>query len=223
MGKTERLVATDGHTLDAWVARPEGEVLGAIVVVQEVFGVNEHIKAVADGFARDGFLAVAPALFDRIERGIELGYEGADRDRAIGLMKQLTQENALLDVAAAVVHARAVTPLVGVVGYCYGGTMAWLAASRLKVEAAVGYYGGGIGKVVDEVLHAPVLLHFGELDTHIPPEQIDRIRETHPEVEIHLYPAQHGFNCDLRSSYEPESARKAREITLEFLKRHLVA
>src|ERR1035438_3031615 len=155
MSEYVNLQTADGHELSAYVARPEGEPLAGLVVVQEIFGVNAHIRSVADGYARDGFLAVAPALFDRIERGVELGYEGADMQRAMGFIPKLDAEKSLADVAAAIVFAESATgKKVGVVGYCYGGTIAWLAAARLHPGAAVGYYGGRISNCADENLSA---------------------------------------------------------------------
>jgi carboxymethylenebutenolidase len=216
------LKAADGHEFRAYVARPDGEPVAGLVVVQEIFGVNAHIRAVADGYAKDGFLAVAPALFDRIERGVELGYEGADMQRAVSFVPKLDAEKSLLDVAAAVEFAGSATgKRVGVVGYCFGGTMAWLAAARLRVAAAVGYYGGRISNYAGETLAAPVMLHFGKQDAHIPAEEVAKIRTAHPEVEIYWYDAGHGFNRDVGASYSKEAAHEARERSLTFLKKHL--
>jgi carboxymethylenebutenolidase len=212
----------DGVEVSAYVAHPEGEPVAGLVVVQEIFGVNQHIRSVADGYARDGFLAVAPALFDRIERGVELGYEGADMQRAMGFIPKLDMQKSLEDVAAAIKFAGIATEKkVGVVGYCYGGTLAWLAAARLHPAVAVGYYGGRTAKYADESLSAPVILHFGKLDAHIPEEEVEKIHAAHPEVEIYWYDAGHGFNCDARASYNKEAAHQARERSLSFLKQHL--
>ncbi|MFP5207532.1 MAG: dienelactone hydrolase family protein [Acidobacteriota bacterium] len=216
------LRAGDGQTLDAYVARPEGAPIAGLVVVQEIFGVNSHIRRVADGYARDGFLAVAPALFDRIEPGVELGYEGADLQRAMSFVPKLDMEKALADLEAAVQYAAAGTgKKVGVIGYCFGGTLAWLAAARLRPAAAVGYYGGRIANYAHESPQCPVMLHFGRQDAHIPPEDVDKVRSAQPNVEIWWYDAGHGFNCDARASYDPQSARMARERSLAFLKKHL--
>jgi carboxymethylenebutenolidase len=221
MGNHVTLKASDGHELNAYVARPASEPIGGLVVVQEIFGVNAHIRSVADGYARDGFLAVAPALFDRIERGVELGYEGADRQKAMSFVPKLDAEKSLADVAAAVEFAQSETgKKVGVVGYCYGGTIAWLAATRLHV-AAVGYYGGHISNYAGEKLAAPVMLHFGSQDAHIPPGKVETIHAAHPDVEIYWYDAGHGFNRDVDASYNKEAAVVARERSLKFLKRHL--
>lgn len=222
MTETVRLKATDGHELDAYVARPAGAAVAGLVVVQEAFGVNSHIRSVADGFAKDGFLAVAPALFDRIERGVELGYEGEDRQKGIALARQVNPDNAVKDMAAAVEFVRRETgKSCGAIGYCLGGTMAWLAATRLDLAAAVGYYGGGIGRFNDESPRCPVMLHFGTLDKHIPKEEIDKVQAAHPEVKIFWYEADHGFNCNDRASYNPEAAKLARARSLEFLREHL--
>jgi len=216
------LKAADGHELSAYVARPEGEPIAGLVVVQEVFGINAHIRSVADGYAKDGFLAVAPALFDRIERGVELAYDGADLQRAMSFIPRLDTEKALADVAAAMEFAVTATgKKVGVVGYCFGGTLAWLAATRLHPAAAVGYYGGRIGNYAGETPSAPVMLHFGKQDNHIPAEEVERVHAAHPEVEIYWYDAGHGFNCDARASHNKEAALVARERTLSFLMKHL--
>lgn len=222
MGEHVTLKAADRHEVDAYVARPKGEPLAGLVVVQEIFGVNRHIRSVADSYARDGFLAVAPALFDRIERGVELGYEGADMQKARSFIPKLDLEKSLADVAAAMEFARSTTgKKVGVIGYCYGGTIAWLAAARLDPAAAVGYYGGQIAKYAGEKLSAPVMLHFGRQDAHIPVDDVEKIHVAHPEVENYWYDADHGFNCDARGSYSKDAAHEARERSLIFLKRHL--
>ena len=227
MGQIVALKAQDGNELDAYVATPEGTPIGALVVIQEIFGVNSHIRSVADGYAKDGFLAIAPALFDRYEKGVELTYEGDDMKRAYELYGKLDPKTALLDVAAAFEKVKETVKNVGVIGYCYGGFMSWISATRGPAEgiapkAAVGYYAGGIGSVATEEPGCPVLLHFGGADTHIGPEQIEAVRSAHPEVTIYVYEgAEHGFNCDQRGSYNPEAAKLARERSLEFLKTHI--
>ncbi len=222
MGESVSLRAADGHKLSAYVAQPAGEPVAGLVVVQEIFGVNAHIRSVADGYAADGFLAVAPALFDRIRPGIELGYAGADMQSALSLMPKLDFEKALADIASALEYAAGRTgKKAGVIGYCFGGTMAWLAAARLHPAAAVGYYGGRIGNYAAEAPACPVLLHFGRQDAHIPPEEVDKVRDAHPEVLIYWYDAGHGFNCDARESYNASAAREARRHSLEFLKKNL--
>jgi carboxymethylenebutenolidase len=222
MSEHVKLKASDGHELDAYVAHPPGEPIAGLVVVQEIFGVNRHIRSVADGYAEDGFLAVAPALFDRYERGLELGYEGEDRQKAMSFIPRLNLDDALKDTAAAVAYARSQTgKRCGVIGYCFGGTIAWLAAARLGVNAAVGYYGGHIAKFACEHPKAPVMLHFGKLDEHIPKESVDAVHAANLEVPIFWYDAGHGFNCSDRASYNAEASKQARERSLEFLKRHL--
>lgn len=222
MSEHVKLQASDGHELDAYVAHPEGEPIAGLVVVQEIFGVNPHIRSVADGYAKDGFLAVAPALFDRYERGLELGYEGADMQKAMSLIPGLNLDHALKDTAAAIEYARRQAgKKVGVIGYCFGGTIAWLAAARPGVDAAVGYYGGQIAKFADENPKSPIMLHFGKLDQHIPKQSIDAVQAANPEVPVFWYDAGHGFNCNDRASYNAEAAKLARERSLEFLKKHL--
>jgi carboxymethylenebutenolidase len=222
MGEHVTLRAADDHELSAYVARPEGKPVAGLVVVQEVFGVNAHIRSVADSYASDGFLVVAPALFDRIERDVELGYEGVDLEKGMSFIPKLSVENALLDISAAMAFAASETAKkVGVIGYCFGGTLAWVAAARLHPAVAVGYYAGRIGNYAGETLHAPVMLHFGKLDAHIPPEEVAKIHAAHPEVEIYWYDAGHGFSCDARASFEPVSAFEARERSLDFLRKYL--
>lgn len=224
---TQQLTASDGHTFAAYIAEPEGQPVGALVIVQEIFGVNAHIRSVAERYAQQGYRAVAPALFDRVERGVELRYEGEDMQRAVSLMQQLDPKTALLDIAAAFAEAKSVGKGVGVVGFCYGGFMAWLAATRgeevkMRPDCCVCFYPGGIGSVATEDPSCPVMIHLGTADTHVGSEQIDAVRAAHPEVEIFLYEgAEHGFNCDARSAYNPQAAALAQERTLEFLKTHL--
>jgi|KBSMisStandDraft_5_1062788.scaffolds.fasta_scaffold40853_5 carboxymethylenebutenolidase len=213
----ETLQAADGHRLAAYRAVPAGKPRGALVVVQEIFGVNSHIRAVADGYAADGWLAIAPAMFDRVERGIELGYTPADIERGRELKGGCSNDHALLDIAAAVDTVRSAGK-VAVIGYCWGGTLAWLAACRQPgLSAAVSYYGGGIGELIDLTPRCPVLAHFGERDASIPLTVPEALRKAHPEVEIHIYPAGHGFNCDQRGSFDAPSAKLARERSLAFL------
>jgi carboxymethylenebutenolidase len=218
MGERVRLKASDGHELDAYVARPVAAPEAGLVVVQEAFGVNSHIRSVADGYAKDGFLTVAPALFDRMQRGVELGYESEDLQKGIALARQTNPDNAIKDLAAALQFLRKETAKCGVIGYCFGGTMAWMAATRLDPDAAVGYYGGNIAQFAEESPRCPVMLHFGSLDKHIPKESVDKVQAAHPEVQIFWYEAEHGFNCDPRAAYNPEAAREARERSLAFLK-----
>ena len=222
MSEYGTLRAADGQQLSAYVARPQGDPIAGLVVVQEIFGVNPHIRSVADGYAADGFLAVAPALFDRIQPGVELAYEGADMQTARSFIPLLDIDKSLADVAAAIDFAAAATgKKVGVIGYCYGGTLAWLAATRHHPAVAVGYYGGGASNYAAEMPSCPVMLHFGRQDAHIPAAEVEKIQAAHPEVEIYWYDAGHGFNCDARASYNAAAATQARERSLSFLKQHL--
>ena len=218
---TIELTASDGFNLAAYVAKPLGTGRGAIVVIQEIFGVNAHIRTVCDRYAADGYFAIAPALFDRQRSGVELGY--GEEDIAMGRELKGTADTdaALLDIAAARDHVHA-GGRVGVVGYCWGGYLAWLAACRLDgFAAAVVYYGGGIGDVLDEVPKCPVLGHFGERDAMIPMAVIDAWRARHPQQPVHTYAAGHGFNCNERGSYDAVAAAQARERTLSFFRRHV--
>ncbi len=224
MSETIKLTAADGHTLNAYLAHPQGTPRAALVVVQEIFGVNAHIRSVADHFASHGYLAIAPALFDRKERGVELGYEGADMQKAMSLLPSKPEdiEGALTDIGAAVAYARdEYKTQVGVVGYCWGGSMAWLAAAQLPIAAAVGYYGGFIAKFLDQAPKVPLLLHFGKHDDHIPMADIEKIQAAYPQIPVYLYDAGHGFNCSSRGSYDAPSAKLALERTLSFFAEHL--
>jgi carboxymethylenebutenolidase len=223
MAEMVQLRAKDGHVLDAYVVQPGVPAKGGLVIVQEIHGVNAHIRAVADRYADDGFVVVAPALFDRIERGVELRGSGEDMQRAMDLLKSFDIEKGVDDVAAAVQCERCFGNVkkIGVVGYCLGGTLAWLSAARLPIHAAVGYYGGRIAQYLGERPKAPVMLHFGELDQHIPQSEIDAIAKAYPEVPIYTYPAGHGFNRDGSAGYSASCAMRARARTLEFLREHL--
>jgi len=219
MGETVTLTANDGHSFDAYVARPADQPKAGLVVVQEIFGVNRHIRGVADGFAKDGYLAVAPAMFDRVERGIELGYDKDDIAEGRAIRAKISWDEAMSDVAAAL-GCVAGAGKAGVVGYCWGGSVAWLAACRLNPAAAVCYYGGNIHECRNEKPSCPVMFHFGEEDAGIPMDQVKAIGEAHPKQELFTYPeAGHGFNCEMRGSHHAESAAVARERTLAFLAR----
>lgn len=220
MGEWIILRADDGHELNAYVAGPSGEPIAGLVVVQEIFGVNGHIRAVVDNYARDGFFAVAPSIFDRIERSVDLSYEGEDMQKARSIAMQLNMDKVLKDTGAAIDYVGTTAgKKTGVIGYCLGGSVAWLAACRLEIDAAVGYYGGLIAKHADEAPKCPVMLHFGNKDAHILPAMVDKIAAAHPEILIYRYEAGHGFNCDVRASYDAPSAKLARERSLEFLKK----
>jgi carboxymethylenebutenolidase len=220
-GEFTRLMARDGHEFDAWLSPPAGAPRGAVLVLQEIFGVNSHIRAVADGFAAEGYLAIAPSLFDRVKRNVEMGYTPPDVEHGRGYVMQITEEKLLLDMRACVNvvrHAGA----VGVVGYCWGGSLAYLAACELPVAAAVSYYGTRTVQYLEKKPRAPVMYHFGDRDKTIPPEAIGKIRAAHPQGEYFIYAADHGFNCDQRASFDGAAAKLARERTLAFFSRHLV-
>lgn len=218
MGSAVNLTAGDSHSFQAYVAEPAGTPRFGLVVIQEIFGLNAHVRSVADGFAREGILAVAPALFDRVERGVELGYDGDAVVRGREIRGRLGWDAPLLDIAAAARIAR-IGGRVGAVGYCWGGSLAWLSAARLAgtVDAAVGYYGGQIHDFRTEMPKIPLMLHFGERDPMITAEHVAAIRAAQPRVPIHDYPAGHGFNCEARADFDPESADLARSRTLAFL------
>ena len=226
MGEFVKLTAEDGVELGAYVARPDDAAKGAVVVVQEIFGINAHIRSVADKFAAEGYAAIAPALFDRIEPGIELSYSPDDMKKAFSLYPQLDPAKSLLDIAAAYHEiAKEEHKGIAVVGFCYGGLMSWLSATRgeavkMQPSCTVGYYAGGIGKFATEEPSCPVMLHFGADDSHIGSDQIEAVRAAHPEVEIFVYEgAVHAFNRDPDpNSYNPAAAKLAWERTLEFLR-----
>ncbi len=216
MGEFTTLMARDGHEFNAWLTAPKGPARGAIVIAQEIFGVNRHIRAVADGYAADGYVTIAPCLFDRIRRGIELGYSEAETQEGRGYRLKLPKDKTLLDLSACinvVKHAGR----VAVIGYCWGGTLAYLSARELPVACAVSYYGGQIKDHLDRHPRRPVMYHFGEKDPYIPAGDIERIEAADPNGVVHLYPSDHGFNCEDRGSYDAASARLARERTLAFL------
>jgi carboxymethylenebutenolidase len=220
MSGVVKLRANDGHELDAYIAEPAGKPWGGVVVVQEIFGVNQHMRSVADRFSQEGFYAIAPALFDRVESKVELSEDGMQK--GMSLAQKIDINDAVKDVDAALQYAaHTIGKPAGVVGYCYGGTLAWLSATRLSPAAAVGYYGGHIARFGQEIPRAPVLLHFGRQDSHIPEADIEKVHAAHPEVEICWYDAGHAFNNDTRASYNAEAAREAMARTLTFLNRHL--
>jgi len=223
MGKTIELRAADGHTLGAYRADPAGKPRGAIVVIQEIFGVNSHIRSVADGYAADGYLAIAPAIYDRVERNFEVGYSPEDIAKGRALKDKAALDGALRDVGAAV-KAASGAGKVGIVGYCWGGYVTWMAAARVPgLACAVPYYGGGstTDAAIAEKPKCPVMAHYGEKDEHISAESVKKLAAAHPSVTVHLYPAPHGFNCDQRGSYHAESAKLARSRTLEFFRKHV--
>lgn len=215
------LTAADGHTLSAYAAGP-ADARAALVVVQEIFGVNNNIRRVCDAFAAQGYAVVAPALFDRVAPGTELAYGAEDVQRGRTLRGQVPEAGTLLDVeaaAAALPHSAK----RGIVGYCWGGTVAWHGATRSSsFAAAVGWYGGGIAATRTAAANCPVELHFGETDASIPMSDVEAIREAQPGIGIFVYPgAGHGFGCDERGSYSAADAALAQSRTLAFLAKHL--
>ena len=228
MGDWIRLKADDGHELGAYVATPATPPVGALVVIQEIFGVNKSIRTVADHYASHGILSIAPALFDRFEPNVELGYGEADMKRAFGhFYPKLDPSVSLLDIAAAFHHAKQAGKPTGVLGFCYGGLTTWLSAVRgedyrMQPDCCVGYYAGGVGKFASEEPVCPVMLHFGAADDHIGIDQIDAVRTAHPEVEIFLYEGVgHAFANPDRPSYNAAAAALADKRSLAFLKANL--
>ncbi len=221
MGEWIELEAADGFKAKAWKASPQGAPRGGIVVIQEIFGVNHHVRSVADRFAAAGYLAIAPGIFDRAERNVELGYDQPGMTQGMGIAGKLDRDKLMLDVAAAIAAAGAAGK-VGIVGFCLGGSVAWTAAAKAAgLSAAVGYYGGQIVAAKDLQPLVPVMLHFGEKDDHIPLAGVKEVGALHPDVPIYLYPAGHGFHCDERASFDKDSAKLAWERTLEFFAKHV--
>ena len=210
MGQFVNLTSQDGFVVPAWVAQPDGAPRGAVVVLQEIFGVNSHIRAVADRFAARGYLAVAPATFARVQPDVDLGYSEADMGVGFGFKTA--------------VEAQQGGGKVGIVGFCWGGLLAWRSACSLKgLSAAACYYGGGM-TTADEVARqpqVPVLAHFGQHDHWISVDSVQAFAQAHPEVQVHVYAADHGFNCDQRGSYDAAAAATARERSLAFFAEHL--
>ena len=224
MGTTIQITALDGNTFNAYRADPEGSPKGAVVVVQEIFGVNGHIRSVADGYAERGYVAIAPALFDRVQAEVELGYDesGIDIGRKIAF-EDVTMDQVMADIEAAC-DAVSTAGKVGIVGYCWGGSICYVAAARLsdKISAASGYYGGQIMPHIEEEPKAPLMLHFGEQDAGIPLENVHAIAQRWPDIGVHIYEeAGHGFNCDARGSYDASSAAVALERTLDHFAQHV--
>jgi carboxymethylenebutenolidase len=219
MGQFTTIMARDGHEFQAWLAAAPGRARGAVVVLQEIFGVNSHIRSVADDFAAQGYTAIAPALFDRIRRGIELKYTDADAQEGKGYVKQLDLEATLRDIAAAMAVVKN-SGRCGTVGYCWGGVQSYLAACRLRPACAVVYYGNVKSSLGQP--RCPVLFHYGGADQSIPPADVAAIHAAHPQSPLYVYDgAGHGFNCDQRASYNREASTLARTRTLEFLDRYL--
>ena len=228
MGKMIELKAADGHHFAAYVAQPAGKAKGAVVVLQEIFGVNAHIQEVTDGYAQAGYVAVAPATFDRSQRGVNLGYQPEDMNAGVALksaIEALPAPGVLADIQAAVDHAASLSGgKVGVVGYCWGGLLTWRAACLVKgVSAAVPYYGGGVTTAAETARQPlyPVQAHFGAKDHWIALETVEAFRQAHPSAQVHVYDADHGFNCNHRASFDAAAADQARARALAFFATHL--
>ncbi len=222
MGQFIELKAADGHSFAAYLAEPAGKPKGGLVVVQEIFGVNKHMRSVTDGFAADGYLAISPAYYDRVERNFEVAYGPDDIKSGGAIRAQLQWDQTLADTLAALERIKS-SGKAGITGYCWGGTVAWMAAARLSsLACAIPYYGGGIPDLINEKPMVPTMCHFGELDKSPSPEKAKEVLAKYPEIQGHFYPgAGHGFNCDERGSYNPEASKLARQRTLEFLAKHV--
>jgi carboxymethylenebutenolidase len=221
MGQTVGLKASDGFLLGGYRADPAGKLKGGLVVIQEIFGVNHHIRNVCDRFAAQGYAALAPAMFDRAKADVELGYGDADADEGVALRASIKMEDSLKDVQAAI-DALKPAGKVGIVGYCWGGSLAFLAAARLTgLSCAVGYYGGMIARHKDDKPKVPTVLHFGERDDGIPMSDVENIKAARPEVKVYTYPADHGFSCDERESFDRTSHEQALKVTLAFFRQNL--
>ena len=226
MGSFIDLQAGDGFEFSAYVASPAGQAKGGIVVLQEIFGVNSHIRSVADGYAAQGYLAVAPATFHRVRPGVDIGYTADDMAAGVALkaaVEALPAPGVMRDIQAAITHARQAGK-VGIVGYCWGGLLTWRCACTLEgLSAAVPYYGGGMTTPAEIARKpkVPVMAHFGEKDHWISLASVEAFKKAHPEVEVQIYAADHGFNCDQRASFDAAAAKLARERTLAFFAKHL--
>ena len=221
MGEDIRLKSKAGE-IGAYLAAPKGGAKGGIVVIQEIFGVNQHIRKVTDFFAEQGYLALAPRFFDHVKPGIELGYTPDTMAEGRKIVMGMGFDKPVQDVEAAIEELKKRgCKKVAVTGFCWGGTITWLAATRLKPDAAIGYYGGGIHGTKNEKPTVPTMLHFGDKDMHIPMAHVNEIRALHPDVQVFDYPADHGFHCDERGSYDAAASHKAMERTLEFMKKHV--
>jgi len=221
MGQFTTIMARDGHEFQAWLAAAPGRPRGALLVIQEIFGVNSHIRAVTDGFAAQGYTAIAPSLFDRVRRGIELGYSAAGMQEGVGYVKQLDPEATRRDLAAALAVVKH-SGRAGAVGYCWGGAQSYLAACELPLACAVVYY-GKVSAYLERRPRCPVMYHFGTEDKSIPLADVARISAAYPQAPVYTYEgAGHGFNCDQRESFDPRAAALARTRTLEFFERYVV-
>jgi len=222
MGKSIHLSAADGFEFAAYLAEPTTKPKGAVLVIQEIFGVNQHIREVCDGYAGLGYAALAPAIFDRAERQVELGYSQDDITRGAAIARgKLDMQVTLQDLQSSIDHLQQYGN-VAVVGYCFGGLLTWLCAGQLQgIKCASGYYGGGIRQALAVQPVVPTILHFGDLDAHIPLSDVELIKAEHPAVPVYVYAADHGFNCDHRGSYDAAAATLARQRTLALFAENL--
>jgi carboxymethylenebutenolidase len=222
MGKFIELKASDGHKFAAYFAEPSGKARGGVVVIPEIFGVNSHIKAVTDGFAADGYCAVSPAMFDRAQRNYDTGYSQPEIQAGVAIMQKLDWKQSMMDVEAAIGEAKKAGK-VGIVGYCYGGTVSWVASARAGgLACAVPYYGGGMPGFIGEKPKVPTMCHFGEQDQSPTLAQAKEIVARHPQITAHFYAgAGHGFNCDQRGSWNADAAKLARSRTIDFFKKNV--
>lgn len=218
MGTTTSLKAADGHTFDVYIAKPDGTPKGAVVICPEIFGINSHIQSVADQYAAAGYVAAAPALFDRVQAKYVAGYEQSDIESGVAIMQKIPMHDAIADTQATVEHVRALHEKVAVIGYCWGGTVAWVAAAQIpKLSAAICYYPGGLVANAELKPQCPTMLHLGEQDKSPPADAARTVLAEHPMALAYFYEAGHGFNCDQRGSFNKDSAAKAKERALAFL------
>ena len=216
------ITCADGFELGAYEASPSSAAKGAVVVIQEIFGVNSHIRSVVDSYAEAGFYAIAPAIFDRLERDVQLGYTEDDMTAGIELAFQKLDMSQTLADLQATIDTAANHGKVGVVGYCFGGLLTYLSACNIEgVAAASSYYGGGIASVLDQAPKCPLIMHFGELDAHIPMSDVEKIQSAHPDVPVFVYAADHGFNCNHRASFDEAASTAAVSRTLAHFADHL--
>jgi carboxymethylenebutenolidase len=221
MGNTIQLTAADGHKFSAYRAEPAGKPRGALIVIMEIFGVNSHIRAVTDDYANEGYLAIAPALFDRVQPGLDIGYTPADIEVGRAAMQKMKLDDAIKDVAAALAEVKSAGK-VGIIGYCWGGTVSWKSASSVDgLACAIAYYGGGIPGLIGEKPKVPVMFHWGETDQSIPLDKAKEVAAAHKDQTHYFYPAGHGFNCDQRGSYNAEASKLAKSRSVEFLRKHV--
>lgn len=221
MGSTIRLTAEDGFEFGAYRAGPKGDARGGMIVVQEIFGVNSHIRTICDRFAAQGYVALAPQIFDRVQRDVELGYGPDDIATGRGLRGKAGEDGPILDIAACAKALAAEGLKVGTIGFCYGGALAWIAAARVKgLSCSICYYGKA-ADFKDESPTCPMMMHFGEQDQSIPASDADLLKGMYPDIQTFVYPAGHGFNCDLRAGYDADSATLARSRSLDFIALHV--